>query len=207
MWKLNHSWLTLAARLGMADAAAAAAWTQLVAAYATPPRAYHNLDHIRHCLAEFANVRDLAQEPDALEAAIWYHDAVYNPRQHDNEARSAEFAVRELAGIDADVLATVQRLVCATTHGQAATDADAGIMLDADLAILGQPRPVFDAYERGIRNEYAWVPEALFRERRAEILRAFLARPSIYHTPAMRERYEAAARANLKRSLQRLDGG
>lgn len=201
---MKELWLALAARLGLTDTAAAQAWPRLVAAYATPPRAYHNLDHIAHCLAEFATVRYLATAPNAVEAALWFHDAVYDPQRHDNEAASAEFATQELAAVDASLLTTVQRLIRATTHAQAPTDTDEALMLDVDLAILGQPAAQFDAYERGIREEYAWVPDALFREKRAEILRGFLARPSLYHTPALHTRYEAAARTNLQRSLQRL---
>ena len=66
-------------------------------------------------------------------------------------------------------------------------------------------RPRFDEYELQIRREYGWVPDNAFREARSKILRSLLERPSVYATPTMRQRCEAQARANLERSLARLD--
>ena len=79
-------------------------------------------------------------------------------------------------------------------------------MIDVDLAILGTPAERFDEYERQVRDEYSWVPGFLFRRKRREILTAFLARPHVYNTERFRVRYEAVARANLARSIERLNG-
>jgi len=72
------------------------------------------------------------------------------------------------------------------------------------LSILGRAPAVFDAYERQIREEYAWVPTSTFRQRRVAILEAFLARPTIYSTPDFQQDYEEQARQNLARSIARL---
>jgi predicted metal-dependent HD superfamily phosphohydrolase len=77
--------------------------------------------------------------------------------------------------------------------------------VDIDLSILGGPPDEFDAYERAIRHEYAHVPGEAFASGRARILRGFLARGWIYATELFRERYETAARENLRRSLARLE--
>lgn len=77
-------------------------------------------------------------------------------------------------------------------------------MVDLDLMILGSSEAKFDAYEVGIRQEYAWVSEEDFRFHRAKILQSFLDRPSIYYTERFREKYEARARANLERSIKKL---
>ncbi|HYQ93130.1 MAG TPA: hypothetical protein VES89_13900 [Candidatus Competibacteraceae bacterium] len=74
---------------------------------------------------------------------------------------------------------------------------------DIDLAILGAPSARFDAYERQIRQEYAWVPEALFRSHRRRFLEGLLERARIYTTDAFFERYEPQARFNIDRSLRR----
>ncbi|MGI8818216.1 MAG: N-methyl-D-aspartate receptor NMDAR2C subunit, partial [Gemmatimonadales bacterium] len=61
----------------------------------------------------------------------------------------------------------------------------------------------FAEFEQRIRQEYAWVPEPVYRSARIEILEGFLARRSIYQTEFFRDRYEAQARANLARILNR----
>jgi predicted metal-dependent HD superfamily phosphohydrolase len=53
-------------------------------------------------------------------------------------------------------------------------------------------------YERQIRAEYAWVPQAVYAEKRAEILTGFLQREQIYLTAWARERYESQAKENLR---------
>ncbi|GEM_PF-2234168 len=50
-----------------------------------------------------------------------------------------------------------------------------------------------------IRQEYAFVPEALFRQRREAILRSFLDRSYIYSTARFQSSLEERARANLRR--------
>jgi len=76
------------------------------------------------------------------------------------------------------------------------------VLIDMDLAILGQPAPIFDAYEQHIRQEYAWVPHEAYLKGRARILRSFLHRATIYATDHFRLHYEAQARSNIARLLR-----
>lgn len=55
-------------------------------------RHYHNCLHIAGCPHEFDQVRKLAADALAVELAIWFHDAVYDPLAADNEECSAELA-------------------------------------------------------------------------------------------------------------------
>ena len=64
----------------------------------------------------------------------------------------------------------------------------------------------FDLYENGIRKEYSFIADDVFAKKRAEILRGFLGRDFIFLTEYFREKYEAPARKNLKRSISRLEG-
>jgi predicted metal-dependent HD superfamily phosphohydrolase len=64
---------------------------------------------------------------------------------------------------------------------------------------------VYDAYAEAIRREYDWVPEEAYRTGRAAVLERFLTRPRLYHTAAMTT-HEPAARANLRREIERLRG-
>jgi predicted metal-dependent HD superfamily phosphohydrolase len=75
------------------------------------------------------------------------------------------------------------------------------VPVDIDLAILGAPEARFAQYERQIRQEYAHVPELLFRVRRRAILGSFLDRAEIYGTPVLHRQLEARARANLARAV------
>lgn len=87
---LLESWQSMWRGLGAAGDGAAEHAT-LLAAYAEPQRHYHTLQHQRECLAAFAPLRALAEDAAALEAGLWFHDAVYElPGQGDNEARSAK---------------------------------------------------------------------------------------------------------------------
>lgn len=178
---------------------------ELVTAWREPTRRYHTLQHLEECLAAFERVRALAERPAEVELALWFHDAIYDVRRHDNEERSADWARDALlaAGAEAAVGERVRELVLATRHGveNAVLKPDARLVVDVDLAILGAPRERFDEYEEQIRAEYAWVPEFLFRTKRREILAGFLARPRIFATDVFHADLEARARENLARAV------
>jgi predicted metal-dependent HD superfamily phosphohydrolase len=167
------------------------------------------LAHIEDCLGEFDRAKQLATDPAAVELAIWFHDAVYDPRAADNEERSAELAKDWLSDAQASDALTdsVGRLVLATKNHDASLHADAPLLVDVDLSILGKPPEQFWEYERHIRAEYAWVEKTVFAAKRVEILHRFLARQRIYQTELFFQRMEAQARANLRASVQRLSDG
>ena len=173
-------------------------------------RAYHNPRHLEECLVQFDTVRGLFRRPDEAEAAVWFHDAIYDPRADDNEERSADLADRLLgpAGVPTEYLAEIRRLILATGHrGTRDPQDDAALVTDIDLTIFGTEPERFDEYERDIRREYAFAADDEFRRRRAQILESFLARPAIYATRGFADRFEAPARANLRRSIAALRAG
>jgi len=177
----------------------------LVAAYGEPHRRYHTLQHLDECLEHLDNMRGLAERPDEIELALWFHDAVYDVRRHDNEERSADWACERLsaAGAFSDVVNRVRSLILATDHRSPPQGRDAEIMVDIDLAILGAEPARFEEYERQIREEYDWVAEDVFRRERGKILVGFLARPRIFRTDHFCERFEARARDNIARAIRR----
>jgi len=183
---------------------------ELEAAYAEPHRRYHGRAHVEDCLAELAAVPGVsAAERRVLELAIWWHDAVYDPARPDNEERSAvraEAALRE-AGEPAALAAEVARLVRLTKgHAVEPGDRMGALLVSIDLSILGRLPEAYDAYAAAIRQEYAFVPEDAWRAGRSAVLRRFLEADTIYPNEALRGRYEAAARGNLGRELDRLTG-
>ena len=177
---------------------------ELVAAYDGPDRHYHNLAHVRDCLRNADAVYDRLVDPRAVMAAIFFHDAVYDPTRSDNEERSADLAERHLRamGRSESFVAEVRDLILDTRHLVSPGSNDGRYLVDIDLAILGAPPEEFDAYERAIRREYAHVPEDAFRDGRAQVLKALLELPSIYRLDPLRAAWEERARANLSRELQ-----
>ena len=176
---------------------------ELLACYAEPQRHYHTQQHLEECLALLEQVRDLAEHPEEVEMALWFHDAIYDVKGSGNEERSAEWAHRALvaAGAAPTAAERVRQLVLVTRHDDVPGNVDEQVLVDIDLAILGAERPRFDEYERQIRDEYAFVPGFLFRRKRRQILRTFLDRPVLYSTAMLRERLEARARENLRRAI------
>ncbi len=201
----ENQWREFWQRLG-ACGDARPPWQKLNTAYTESWRAYHNLDHIAHCLDEFIVVRQLTDDPIAIEAAIWFHDVIYDTRRKDNEERSAEFAVAVLreAGKSASFCESVHTLILATRHQSMPTATDARLLTDIDLSILGQSPERYAEFERQIRCEYAWVTEPDFATGRSAILSGFLHRSNIFATPLFIERYEDQARKNLARAIKQL---
>jgi predicted metal-dependent HD superfamily phosphohydrolase len=181
----------------------------LQARYCEPGRAYHTRQHLDECFAWFGQARSMMHAPGRIAFALFYHDAIYDTRAADNEARSAALACDVLSEYarandgDADAVAA---LILATKHDAVPGGGDAQVLVDIDLSILGAAVPRFDEYERQVRREYHWVEAEAFRTGRARILRQFLDRPAIYNTAFFRARLEAAARDNLARSLRALTG-
>lgn len=180
----------------------------LEARWREPHRSYHGMRHLAECLARFDEARALAQDAEVVEAALWLHDAVYDARRDDNEARSAALArtMLQAHGVDASRIARVEAIILATRHAGPSADPDAQLTCDIDLAVLGADEARFDEYEREVRAEYAWVPMSIFRVKRAEILMRFLAAPRIFQTEWFHARLDEAARDNLSRSLEALRG-
>lgn len=198
----------LAARLGQAlpqaDRQALASMAiDLHRAWNEPQRAYHSLQHLEECLALFDEQRPAMQWSEALLLALLFHDAVYDPRRHDNEARSAEWASASLPemGADAAMVARVVELVMATsTHAPGtddATPADTALLLDIDLSVLGSDPSRFAEYEQQIRREYVFVPDDEYVKARTRVMRGFARRDPIFQTSQLRSRLEATARRNL----------
>jgi len=193
------------AHLGVA-APDATVFEQLIAAYSEPHRKYHTVRHLDECFAKFEELRTEAHHPEEVELALWFHDAVYNTKRQDNEAKSAEWAreTASAANLPAGAAERIHQLILTTRHNAEPHEPDEKVLVDVDLSILGEAAERFDEYEEQIRQEYSWVPAILFRSKRREILKGFLARASIFNTGKFVAAYEARARANLERSLKRL---
>ncbi len=179
----------------------------LLARWSEPHRRYHTLDHLVAVLRIIEEHRDRAADVAAVTLAAWFHDAVYDPRRVDNEEASALLAESVLPNLEVTepLGAEVARLIRLTaTHDPMPGDRNGGLLTDADLAILAADPDSYVAYTRAVRAEYSFVPDAAFAAGRADVLHHLLAMPRLFHTPALRDRWEEAARTNVTIELTTL---
>jgi predicted metal-dependent HD superfamily phosphohydrolase len=178
---------------------------QLSKHYSEPHRHYHNIQHLEECLTEFDRLRPQASNPLALEFAIFFHDAIYDPRRTDNEEQSAALAAKCLKDASPHLTKLVSALILTTKAHLPNDIPDATLLLDIDLSILGKPAARFAEYETQIRKEYSFVPLPIYAEKRATILRNFLSRPKIFTTEFFDGRFETQAQSNLRKSIALLE--
>jgi predicted metal-dependent HD superfamily phosphohydrolase len=199
--RLLRRWLELAQGVGLRGDVSGAGH-DLLAYYGERHRRYHGLTHLTACLDLLDEVGNLADDPHLAGLALWFHDAIYEVGATDNEARSAALAdgLLKSLGLANAKCATVARTILATDHRTLPQIADARLVCDIDLSILGSRPAEYDRYARDIEAE-AGLPPREFRQRRADFLRGMLARPRLFHTEPLRTRFEASAvpiwRANL----------
>lgn len=180
--------------------------------YSEPQRHYHTWKHIEALLWHLDGISDQLNDSDAVLWALYWHDAIYDPQASDNEDKSADL-LSEMAGTDlpnpslrrADriIRATKQHLVPDGLTRDEQSDLE--LFLDIDLSILAAASDVFDRYETHIRNEYAFVPKAVYVQARSAILQGFLKRERLYFSDHFYSQWETRARANLQRSIDQLN--
>lgn len=185
----------------------------LLRGWGEPHRRYHTTEHLTEVLAaldELAGAGHLdGREALLARAVAWYHDLHYDPRAApgSNEHRSATMARDHLhtLGVDDTLVATVEAGVLMTeTHQVGAGERDGRVLdavHDADLWILSAPPPRYAAYRAQVREEYAHVPETIFRAGRAAVMRGFAQRPRLYRTAHAHAGWTGRARANVDAEL------
>jgi len=184
-----------------------AVYGRLFSHYSQPERHYHTPAHVQHCLTQVDLVRELLDNPDAVEMALWFHDVIYIPAvgSGENEKASAEFFV-ECAGkgFEDDFVDRVYRLIMVTTHSETPRDEDERFMVDIDLSSFGLPWSKFSADSRNVRAEFSNVPDEEFHAKQAAFLRSLLSRERFCFTDFFHGRHEARARNNIERLLAKI---
>lgn len=176
--------------------------------YCHPVRAYHNMNHILACIKEFDKMCETVKFMDDYQVALalFYHDCIYDPKNHDNEQLSAERAMIDLRGLGfcPHIADKVGDLIMLTKH-TAPCDHFAGqAVMDIDLTILGAESYIFKDYEWKISQEYSHVAKHIYTVERIKILYSFLKKPFIYQTDYFRDIYECPARENIHNSIEEL---
>jgi predicted metal-dependent HD superfamily phosphohydrolase len=185
----------------------------LTTLYTQPHRYYHNINHINDCLVELENFvhPDFTNDKRSMvEAAIWYHDAVYNPYSKLNEFNSAELVyghqsafVRDIIKYTArhleDVSADIEK------HIKHEYRQCVQVMLDIDLAGFGKDRMVFAMNGMNIRHEYYNTHLRDFLEGRQKFYQELIKRPTLYYTKYFYDKYHDVSRDNIRWEMLLID--
>ena len=119
--RLKRRWLAFCRRAGAAGREEEA-FAELDRRYREAGRHYHTWSHVADCLRELRRARQEFGQADAqaLELAVWFHDAVYEPGRQDNEALSAELALQwaSILGLAPALGKRTAGLILATAHSQ-----------------------------------------------------------------------------------------
>lgn len=209
----RERWTALCQKLGAKDNSStgitiSGTFYELYRTYSGSDRHYHNFIHISDGLGPLDEIRHLAEDPDSLEAAWWFHDIIYDTKNSTNEEESAIFANTALQSLGITIAPRVRvvKLIAATKHDHIPDRKDLQLIIDIDLASLAVTPDVFDQNTANIRKEYAWVSDEDFRIGRVKFFQKLLkGRPSIYLTDYFRNKYEAQAQENLKMAMTILD--
>jgi predicted metal-dependent HD superfamily phosphohydrolase len=207
--KFRHDWRQLARELNLPPSVTADAERELMERYSGPNRHYHNLRHILAMLGACEKITARLDRPQAVRLAIFFHDAVYDPRRQDNEEQSALLLQERLGPhVDGETLEAACRMIRATKHHRMSPDHDTNVMLDLDMAILGQPWGVYERYAEGVRQEYAPVygDEAYRQGRITHFLEPTIAKGTIFITQEFQP-LNAQAMRNMRKEAAALKEG
>jgi predicted metal-dependent HD superfamily phosphohydrolase len=168
--------------------------------YNEPHRQYHNLGHIDRCLWAFDRAVQVADNPDAIELGLWFHDIIYTVGASDNEWRSAELFQRWSDGDpDLSFRTQVHDLIMATTHRAIPCGHDQRLIVDIDLCGFGLPWDEFVKDSQRIRAEFSGMSDDHYFNNLLKFLELLLNRSSLFVSDYFHLRYEQCARANAQR--------
>lgn len=204
---LESEWRKDAARFSASEAPKI--FASLIARHSEPQRDYHGLSHLTALLALLNKHAPHIAPGSPNRLAIWWHDAIYDPTAKDNEEQSVVLARADLAKLGASsvLVEDVATIIFATkNHWAGPSLGEHDLFLDADIAILGAPHAIYDAYTAAVRKEYAWAPDDAFRNGRSAFLSKALTWPRLFRTDTFETAYAAQARANIQRELAALTG-
>ncbi|XAS67085.1 DUF4031 domain-containing protein [Micrococcaceae bacterium Sec5.7] len=167
-------------------------------------RKYHGRTHLLAVLEALDLLSEPTEPSRSVVLAAWFHDAVYRGTAGQDEEESARLAEDRLtaAGLPADQVEEVARLVLLTTaHQPDPGDDDGALLCDADLSVLGGEPVAYSRYLAAVREDYAHIGDADFAAGRAAVVRQLLEVDPLFHSARARELWQDAARRNLQGEL------
>jgi len=184
---------------------AASVYDDLRARLGDQSRQFHNMGHIDDCLCRFDEVAPQLDDPDAVELALWYHDAVYVPGDATNERRSAALFLTHAGGARPSFRRHVTALILTTRRNRTPRTNDCKFIDDIDLAGFGSPWKEFMRNGDLLRREFVTQSDDDYYRGLAVFLASLRRRPRLFRTDWFADRYEAQAQRNLGRLLGQIE--
>lgn len=199
--KLKHFWFELHQHYHFSEPQKI--YDELIAAYSEKQRAYHTVQHIYECLNLLELIRSELNDAHAVALALWFHDAIYDPKAKNNELKSAELFEQYMAQyLPVNTVQKIKRWILATQKHALTNETDLQFLLDIDLSILAATPERFIQYEQQIQKEYAWVDPEVYLIKRKEVLVHFYQSEPLYQTTYFQKNFELNAKQNLKQILE-----
>ncbi len=176
----------------------------LLSMHNDPARRVHAAQHLLDCFAKLKRWHQETQHFHQVALAIWFHDALFDPQRHDNEARSARLASDRLsaAKVAPETVQRVRELIISSRPGEQLNTREARLLHDIDRAVFGASSESYNRYERNLRHENSHIGDFIYRRKRIEQLQALLTRSQLYLTDSAQTDLQVPAAANLKRWLE-----
>ena len=207
--KFVLSWQELSSALGLQHRMSIEIGSYLMAQYSGKNRHYHNVQHIVSMLDGFDCLKTKFEHPSTALLAIFFHDVIYDAAKHDNEAQSAQRMKELLLGVvDGEILDAAAYSISATNKHVVTPNPDTNLILDLDMAILGQPWPMYERYASNIMQEYLPVyGEDAYRQGRVMLfLEPTISRGHVFLTDSF-QHLNAPAIDNMQQEAELLKSG
>ncbi len=173
--------------------------------YREDSRYYHTWGHITQLLLDFDLVQSHFHNPNAVEMAIWFHDAIYEMGASDNERRSADLFLSLSEGIlDERMRAYIDDLIMVTVHSRCPELHDGQMLVDIDLLSFGSESERFWRDNQNVRKEAQRQSDDEFYPKQIAFLKHLLSRDKLYYSGYFHQRYEDTARHNINIYLESL---
>eukprot|EP00850_Spirogloea_muscicola_P009004 SM000049S16775 [mRNA] locus=s49:639324:643077:+ [translate_table: standard] len=197
-------WAGLMRRLSVKKEVAEEWWQFIEAHYRQHNRHYHTFTHLQSLYTLYGRYAHFVADPCAFHLAIFFHDVVYEPRAsvhgvNEKESAALFFRFARAAELTSNLEEKVNKYILQTINHleDIQVSKDLALFLDLDLAILGAAKNDYEMYAANIRREYMHMEEAVYREKRANLLQVWLARSRLYRTEIVHQAFGDQAKINL----------
>lgn len=170
-------------------------------------RFYHNELHIKNLLRSARKFSHKIEDIYSLYLMIWYHDAIYVPKNYDNEEMSAQYASSSMyPHLDRSIINKISSAIVFSKHKYKSNcfSPDIQLFLELDLEILGARPDVYKKYAENIKKEYeVYFTEEEYIIGRKKFIGEMLNKFPIFYVEEL-EHKNFIAEKNLTEELKRL---